>query len=181
MQWCLPPTICPFPFPTSSPFIYSYFVSLYMLQLRVYLSPHQHCHPRPVAVVLPTLPPFPSRPDDPSEIAYIDKLCAKWRPEWSQRLFGIAAPSTRLSALGTMRLSVQRCLPPPDLSGRCLLYRGAQSFPPREWRVCSCVRRRTPVPDERSGCACAPRKWKPLIRFDPRFLPACGPLAGGSA
>ena len=29
MQWYLPPTICPFPFPKSSPFIY-YFVSLYM-------------------------------------------------------------------------------------------------------------------------------------------------------
>ena len=29
MQWYLPPTICPFPFPTSSPFIY-YFLSLYI-------------------------------------------------------------------------------------------------------------------------------------------------------
>ena len=31
----------------------------------------------------------------------------------------------------------------PGRLGRCLPYLGAQSFPPRGWRVCSCSRRRT--------------------------------------
>ena len=45
-------------------------------------------------MVLPILPPFPSRPDDPSERVYIDELCAKSRPECSHILFGIVAPCT---------------------------------------------------------------------------------------
>ena len=43
-------------------------------------------------------------------------------------------------------------------------YRGAQSFPPRGWRVCSCAHRRTLVLVERCKCAYTPRIWKQPTR-----------------
>ena len=102
---------------------------------------------------------------------------------------------TPLSALGTILPSPRQCWPPPDGSGRCLapkepnvihreggelvaaLVEGAQRFPPRGWRVCSCARRRTPVPDGRSDCACA--RLRGVEAADPsrsaRCMSACGP------
>ena len=61
--------------------------------------------------------------------------------------------------------SSDECLRPSGQSGRCLPFRGTQSFPPRGWRVYSCARRRTLVPVEVSGCACAPHNWKQPTRL----------------
>ena len=44
---------------------------------------------------------------------------------------------------GTISPFLRRCLRPSGRSGRCLPFRGAQSFPPRGRRVYSCARRRT--------------------------------------
>ena len=53
----------------------------------------------------------------------------------------------------------------PGRSGRCLPCPGAQSFPPRGQRVCSCPpHRKTTCADELSDWACALQKWKKLIR-----------------
>ena len=87
-------------------------------------------------------------------------LGVKSRPGWLLILFVKGVLCKRFSLVGTIRPSFRQCLPLPGRLGRCLPYRGVQSFPPRRWRVCCCARRRTLVPAERSGCACVPRIWK---------------------
>ena len=140
----------------------------------VYPNPHQHSIPRSLTALLRLLPPIPSRTGDPSGLSCI--LDEKSRPEWSQRFPGRDFPCRRFSALGTIRPPIRLCSPLPDRSGRCLLSRSAQSFPPRGWQVCNCAHRRTPVTDERSDCACTPQTWKQLIRLGQRRLPAHAPL-----
>ena len=104
-------------------------------------------------------------------------LGVKSRPGWLLILFVKGVLCKRFSLVGTIRPSFRQCLPLPGRLGRCLPYRGVQSFPPRRWRVCCCARRRTLVPAERSGCACVPRIWKQPTHLGQR-CPHTPPLVG---